>query len=546
NDGDYIGEEAATVAYKTPGSNDGDYIGEEAATVAYKTPGSNDGDYIGEEAAAVAYKTRVTVDKESISEESDNVVFRQSVTNNDAVSTIKTIVTQKPKDNSDISSIDNIISNKVTGDSVSEPMLDGITVQGTSDANNSNTANGGVLSQMSQVNYSDNEPNNILSEMSSISDSKLGGVLPSEVNDMDSVDSSNKQLTTQGVKQRNNILNETIAPSVDVKAVTTLDVDNAVTANTLMATAKSRDQFGASESKQINSNVAGQGAKELDKSSKAVIDNLNDDFSSQEEDLTAQEDRDKLKKKLKNRDIVRQGTAKSGVIKEKTNKPSWIGHPRLSIMIVNLGLNQMATDKALNLKIPLAYGFTPYGFDLGKHSLNSKLKNHDIFISLPLENSNLVDDNPGPYGLRNDHKIKQLEGNLNLILGLIENIRGVYIDGEETFFTSHPQAKLVLESLAERNYLLVYGQNRVSQKMQNLLNSVQISYLSNIYRIDNDLTEHGIMDSLERAEKWAIAGKKPILVARPYPITIRVLQKWYQKVRDSDIRVVLPSQLNSD
>ena len=131
---------------------------------------------------------------------------------------------------------------------------------------------------------------------------------------------------------------------------------------------------------------------------------------------------------------------------------------RVAFIVDGLGLNQVATDAAIN-KLPAAVtlAFSPYTRDLKKWMDKAKEKGHEVLIEVPMESKQFPAEDPGPLGLLTTVEAKENQDRLETILKNAVGAVGVLDTTGSKFRESNEFINPVFAKLKQANLFYVQG-----------------------------------------------------------------------------------------
>lgn len=217
------------------------------------------------------------------------------------------------------------------------------------------------------------------------------------------------------------------------------------------------------------------------------------------------------------------------------------GKPAISIIITGVGLGRMTTESSLNLDPRVALSFSPYAKNSrlwGDHARNI---GHEILLDLPQQTQDFPASDPGPYALLNTLDVEQNKERLHWVLSRIPGFVGV-LQPPEPAAPKHAVITAMGE-IAKRGLLIIESPQEkpagYSAKQQQM-NMLLLDYDS---LIDTTLSDEAIKVQLELIVQTALKEGSAIAVARPYPLTLGLIQKWIPTLEERGIELTPVSTL---
>jgi polysaccharide deacetylase 2 family uncharacterized protein YibQ len=113
-----------------------------------------------------------------------------------------------------------------------------------------------------------------------------------------------------------------------------------------------------------------------------------------------------------------------------------------------------------------------------------------------------------------------------MLLDLVSGYQAVYSDGDEIFTHTLASSKPVLQELKKKRKYLVFGGGYADFSLVQLANELEYPLLVNDFVLDEQISEEAINEKFKEIEKEAVEKGYVVVMAHPYPITIRMLERW--------------------
>jgi polysaccharide deacetylase 2 family uncharacterized protein YibQ len=211
-------------------------------------------------------------------------------------------------------------------------------------------------------------------------------------------------------------------------------------------------------------------------------------------------------------------------------------HPRIAIIITNLGLNRLLTELALTMPPQIALGFLPYTTSLKPLLYKAREDGHEIYLNIPFET-----DRYNNHGLNtnftNDENIKKLKN----ILATCSGYHGVYIKNQENFINNHNFIDLILDELIVRKLIFIVSKDVNTVLPKYILGKKQIIPTSII--IDQEAEDEEIKKKLDLLIEQAKTDNTAIAYVHGYAITLDIIKNWLPTLKQHHIELVPVSEL---
>lgn len=220
-------------------------------------------------------------------------------------------------------------------------------------------------------------------------------------------------------------------------------------------------------------------------------------------------------------------------------KPEDLKKSKVALVVRDLGLSKSLTLNTLDMKNNLTLGFTPYSVDVKNWVDQAVNKGFEVLVNIPMQPTDYPVNDPGPYAMINNLSKGENVSRFNWIATRSDKIAGYYTNEDETFSNSRSNFIPILERIKEGDRYLVFGNSSNSDGAVNMSEglSVNISPVGNV--IDTVLEEEKIRNKLLLLEAEAMRKGHAVGFLNPYPISLRVVQKWMKEI-DNNKLVVVP------
>lgn len=240
--------------------------------------------------------------------------------------------------------------------------------------------------------------------------------------------------------------------------------------------------------------------------------------------------------------ILEGGTGKKTLSVDTVSIKDISEKPVVVIIIKGLGLSSSSTREALQLPTEITMGYSPYSPSLDMWVKKTKASGHEIILNIPMETSNFKTNNPGPYSLLTQSSDEDNATRLKMLLNLTKGYNAVYSENTEVFTHSINSIRPTLELLSNEGKYFVYGGGYSNYSMIQIANSINYPILVNDLVLDDDISAAAINQKFRELEKIAKDKGYVVVMAHPYPMTIRLIQAWLPTTEEKGI-VVKPISL---
>ena len=209
--------------------------------------------------------------------------------------------------------------------------------------------------------------------------------------------------------------------------------------------------------------------------------------------------------------------------------------PIISIIIKGLGLGRLTTEAAFNLDSHVTLSFSPYAKNAEMWASHARNIGHEVMVDLPQEGKKFPADDPGPYALLNSLDVQTNKDRLYWVMSRIPGFVG-FLQHDNPGFQSGPVVGAFTE-LANRGLFFVESSIARTENLTKQQDSMGL--ITQLYdrRVDDVLGKENIQRELDLLVKDALKNGHAIGIARPYPLTMELLNEWIQTLNSKGIQL---------
>ncbi|AZG75058.1 divergent polysaccharide deacetylase family protein [Shewanella livingstonensis] len=216
---------------------------------------------------------------------------------------------------------------------------------------------------------------------------------------------------------------------------------------------------------------------------------------------------------------------------------------KIAIIIDDIGY-RLTDEAALSLPTAITLSVLPHT-PLGQKLANEGYKKgHEIMLHLPMQALN--GKALGPGGLTNDMTEVQIKQQLQRAFSSIPFAKGAN-NHMGSLLTQMDEPMLwVMQSLKQQQLFFVDSFTTKYTKASNKAMQLGVPSLRRNIFLDNDISKHALEKQFQQMITQSKRQDKLIVIAHPYPQTIRFLNANLARLSDNGITLVPTSQLFDD
>lgn len=223
----------------------------------------------------------------------------------------------------------------------------------------------------------------------------------------------------------------------------------------------------------------------------------------------------------------------------QTFKPS----PRyyIGLIIDDMGYRYQSGKRAINLPANVTYSFLPYSPHARKLANLANSKHKEIMLHIPMEAKN--GKALGPGGLTTEMPKAVFDLELAHSLSAIPYIKGVNNHMGSLLTQQNEQMGWLMEKLAEREIYFVDSRTSVKSLALKAARQIGIRSETRDIFVDHDLTEKAMQRQLDQVIRVAKRNGSAVVIAHPFPETMKILEKWLPIAKAQGLEFVYMSDL---
>lgn len=207
----------------------------------------------------------------------------------------------------------------------------------------------------------------------------------------------------------------------------------------------------------------------------------------------------------------------------------------IAIIIGNLGNDEEVFKKLQKLSKNFTLAFSAYGKQSTKQSIAFSEEGYPVLAELPME-STVNREEGGRFAISAVNSDFKNQQNLDIITSIIPVAIGIITPQLEDF-SDQDNFDSFLKMLLEKKLGIVFA-GKAAQKIKTFASKTGLETAYPDIVIDEQATEPAIQAQLEALEVIAQEKGFAVGIARPYPITLQILDDWQEKLANKKIMLV--------
>lgn len=201
--------------------------------------------------------------------------------------------------------------------------------------------------------------------------------------------------------------------------------------------------------------------------------------------------------------------------------------PTLSIVLTDLGLSQSRTSALIeNLPEGVSLALSPYAENLSALITSAREDGHEVWLMLPMETAEFPLVDSGPLTLLTDASLEQNKDRAAQLLNRSTGHVGYVAQKNHVFMGEDADINPAIKELLDAGYAVLDSNNSSRSFIANLAYKNDYPHGQNNVWLDEDLTPLAMNQRLRQLMELAEAKGSAIMLMRPYPASIKALQKF--------------------
>jgi uncharacterized protein len=199
--------------------------------------------------------------------------------------------------------------------------------------------------------------------------------------------------------------------------------------------------------------------------------------------------------------------------------------PAVAIVIDDMGLDRVRSQRALEMQGPLTLSFLTYAVNLSTWALRAREAGHEVMAHLPMEPLD-AKENPGPGALKvaltDDEVLTRFNGALDPWMGYV----GVNNHMGSKFTADAAKMDVVMRALKARGLLWLDSKTSGNSVGTSLARALNVPHVERDVFLDNIQNEDDVLKELASLEQVARQRGSAIAIGHPHDVTLSVLTEW--------------------
>ena len=199
--------------------------------------------------------------------------------------------------------------------------------------------------------------------------------------------------------------------------------------------------------------------------------------------------------------------------------------PLIAIVIDDMGLDRVRSQRALEMAGPLTLSFLTYATNLSSWALRACEAGHEVLAHLPMEPFD-PKENPGPRALTTELTDEEVALRLSAALDPWIGYVGVNNHMGSRFTADPAKMDIVMRAMKQRGLLWLDSKSVGNSVGPSLARALSVPNVERDVFLDNIQSEDDVLKELALVEQVARQRGTAIAIGHPHDVALSVVSEW--------------------
>jgi polysaccharide deacetylase 2 family uncharacterized protein YibQ len=218
--------------------------------------------------------------------------------------------------------------------------------------------------------------------------------------------------------------------------------------------------------------------------------------------------------------------------------PKIAGHPKVTIVIDDLGGENQMSQEILHWDVPLTLSilpFTPYAKALAQEAHQ---RGKEVILHLPMEPHGYPKTKAGEGVLLQEMEDEKLLRQLSRDLEAVPNIKGVSNHMGSRLMEDPGKLRIIMKELKRRGLFFLDSRTTPQTMGLQIAGSTGVRAAERSFFLDHSQDPEEIKRQLEKLAQLSLETGKAIGIGHPHPSTLKSLKEMIPRMKDMGIEIV--------
>ena len=211
-------------------------------------------------------------------------------------------------------------------------------------------------------------------------------------------------------------------------------------------------------------------------------------------------------------------------------------HPLIAIVIDDVGLDMVDSERAANLPPAVTLSYIPYSTRLRSQTADAADNGHELMLHMPMEPLGHAD--PGPGALLSELPPDENRERFVTALASFTGFDGVNNHMGSRYTSNTADMQLVMDELKPRRLFFLDSRTSPQSVGAAMAQSNGVPTISRDVFLDDDMRPAAVRRQLEQTEAVARRKGYAVAIGHPHPATLDALEEWIPKAEARGMQFV--------
>jgi len=212
------------------------------------------------------------------------------------------------------------------------------------------------------------------------------------------------------------------------------------------------------------------------------------------------------------------------VVPEKPQTLAPGTHPKIAIVIDDVGLDLKGSERAVKLPPFITLSYLPYATRLREQTKEARDDGHELLLHMPMEP--IGHEDPGPGALLVDLPMRDLQQRFEVALASFTGFDGVNNHMGSKFTAYADGMNMVVDELQQRHLFYLDSRTSAQSLGKKIAEEKGLPTIGRDVFLDDEQSADTIQTQLEETERIAQRKGSVVAIGHPHAVTMEVLEAW--------------------
>lgn len=224
------------------------------------------------------------------------------------------------------------------------------------------------------------------------------------------------------------------------------------------------------------------------------------------------------------------------VMPEKQEPLAANAHPKIAIVIDDVGVDLKGSERAIKLPAPVTLSFLPYAVRLREQTKDARDQGHELLLHMPMEP--IGHEDPGPGALLVDLPMRDLQQRFETALASFTGFDGVNNHMGSKFTADADGMNMVMDELQQRHLFFLDSRTSPQSLGKKIAEEKHLPTIGRDVFLDDVQFPEAIRAQLEETERIARHKGYAVAIGHPHAATMDVLPGWIEDAQNRGFELV--------